>query len=215
MGTHPIFESDFDCLTEKSRPMRFTRVANVMMSRVLREGVKFKLSSTQMHTILGSTDDSSPEQLRELYLARVREIHPDTRTDDAPEIELDELKQIYDDLLERRCDLEEKGSATLTIEDYRAGVHRQKVRKIDYFYSNAFRFWIFIPLMIIMTDMSYDIITECPKKRRKREERISSRRSCLATMTTQVTTIAKPKKMALKKTLNQTFSRWKVSLRRE
>jgi len=176
MGTHPIFESDFDCLTEKSRPMRFTRVANVMMSRVLREGVKFKLSPTQMHTILGSTDDSSPEQLRELYLARVREIHPDTRTDDAPEIELDELKQIYDDLLERRCDLEEKGSATLTIEDYRAGVHRQKVRKIDYFYSNAFRFWIFIPLMIIMTDMSYDIITDLNGRRDRaiaaREDRL-------------------------------------------
>ena len=63
--------------------MRFTRVVNVMMSRVMREGVKFKLSPTQMHTILGSTDDSSPEQLRELYLARVREIHPDTRSDDA------------------------------------------------------------------------------------------------------------------------------------
>ena len=58
--------------------------------------------------------------------------------------------------------MEEKGSATLTIEDYRAGVHRKKVRKLDYFYSNAFRFWIFIPLIIIMTDMSYDIITGKP-----------------------------------------------------
>jgi hypothetical protein len=75
------------------------------LTRILREVLKPKWTHAQMHSLLGSTDDSSIEQLRELYLTRVREIHPDTAAVDAPEIEIVELKQIYDDLIERRIEM--------------------------------------------------------------------------------------------------------------
>ena len=112
-----------------------------------------------MHRIMGSTDESTVEQLRELYLARVREVHPDTRDEDAPEIEIDEIKEIYDKLLERRVEQEETGYVDLTIEDYRAGVHHKKPKFHHYFYSNAMRFWIAIPVLTVLTEKSYDIAT--------------------------------------------------------
>lgn len=133
------------------------------VTRVLREVVKQAWTPKEMHKLLGSTDDSSVEQLRELYLVRVREIHPDTAGPDAGDIEIHELKDIYDKLIERRIESETsvhgQRQVPWTVEDYRAGRHKSKATLTHYFYSNAFRFWIMIPMMIIMTEMSYDIVT--------------------------------------------------------
>lgn len=125
-----------------------------------------------MHTILGSSAKTSPEELRELYLARVREIHPDTATE-TPTIALNELRglffqysasiydsdqDIYDKLLEAKIEADEK-SPTLTIEDYRAEKHLQKPTMQKFLYSNAFRFIIFIPLFVILTENAWDVAT--------------------------------------------------------
>ena len=67
--------------------MRFTRVL-----RDISKTLKPKWTTPEMHTMLGSTDSTTVPELRELYLARVREIHPDTAGDDPVDIEVHELK---------------------------------------------------------------------------------------------------------------------------
>ena len=72
--------------------MRFTVINRVRFSpRLFSEGTQRVWTTAEMHTILGSSAKTSPEELRELYLARVREIHPDTATE-TPTIALNELR---------------------------------------------------------------------------------------------------------------------------
>ncbi|CBY19121.1 unnamed protein product [Oikopleura dioica] len=139
--------------------MRFTLINRVRFSpRLLSEGTQRVWTSAEMHTILGSSHKTSPEELRELYLARVREIHPDTATE-TPTIALNELRDIYDKLLEAKIEADEK-SPTLTIEDYRAEKHLQKPTMQKFLYSNAFRFIIFIPLFVILTENAWEVATD-------------------------------------------------------
>ena len=65
---------------------------------------------------------------------------------------------IYDKLLEAKIEADEK-SPTLTIEDYRAEKHLQKPTMQKFLYSNAFRFIIFIPLFVILTENAWDVAT--------------------------------------------------------
>ena len=72
--------------------MRFTVINRVRFCpRLLSQGTQRVWTTAEMHTILGSSAKTSPEELRELYLARVREIHPDTATE-TPTIALNELR---------------------------------------------------------------------------------------------------------------------------
>ena len=70
----------------------------------------------------------------------------------------DSCQDIYDKLLEAKIEADEK-SPTLTIEDYRAEKHLQKPTMQKFLYSNAFRFIIFIPLFVILTENAWDVAT--------------------------------------------------------
>lgn len=75
--------------------MRFTVINRVRFCpRLLSQGTQRVWTTAEMHTILGSSPKTSPEELRELYLARVREIHPDTATE-TPTIALNELRGLF------------------------------------------------------------------------------------------------------------------------
>jgi len=62
MGTHPIFESDFDCLTE----MRFTKI-------LMNIGAKYKNARALLDVEVGATK----KEIHSAYLAKAKELHPD------------------------------------------------------------------------------------------------------------------------------------------
>jgi len=129
----------------------------------------------EMYEALGVKDGVSPADLKTAYINKVKENHPDRVLDDSKEdrMEIDELKQIYEKILEittaEKNEMVEKGTGTQkiksyrgtvwTLEDYRAGRHK-KADHQDLLQGNFIRFVIMCPALLFFIDKSWDFCTD-------------------------------------------------------
>jgi len=158
--------------------MRFTRIVrlrtSVRLANYVGDGVKRNRTLKEMYEVLGVQDGASPTELKKAYINKVKENHPD-KVDESKEdrIEIDELKQIYDKILEittiEKEEMIEKGTGTKkiksykgttwTLDDYRQGKHK-KADHQDLLQGNFIRFVIMCPLMLLFIDKSWDFCTD-------------------------------------------------------
>merc|ERR1712110_1133360 len=85
MGTHPIFESDFDCLTDGKTKMNRIINRNPIL-RVYRQNSKIsknkfepEMTKTAARKYLNLNSDYSRQDVKSAYLAKAKIVHPDVK----------------------------------------------------------------------------------------------------------------------------------------
>merc|ERR1712048_763619 len=74
MGTHPIFESDFDCLTDKEIGSEMLRVNNVIHPR---RYLRVSLPVLNYYRTLEIDRQATKEDIKKAHKAIARKYHPD------------------------------------------------------------------------------------------------------------------------------------------
>merc|ERR1712113_599434 len=78
MGTHPIFESDFDCLTDIMYN-GYRSVIGFKTKQLILYSVYRTLSRKDSAEMLGIPQDASKKEVKQAYLQMAKQFHPDNK----------------------------------------------------------------------------------------------------------------------------------------